>query len=285
MDKLYNSFKEGLNCNEGGNGNLGHVFSEESLKKMSEAKIGVKHTEERNIMKNNMKNKKLKLVVLTGAGISAESGIPTFRDTDGTWDNYNVEDVATITGWYKNPRLVNDFYNERRKQLATIEPNSAHFGLKELEEHFDVQIITQNVDCLHERAGSTKILHLHGELTKVCNEKKKNITFIGYDELKFGDVDKSGNILRPYVVWFGEDVEKLPKAQKMVEGADIVVVIGTSMQVYPAASLVSYKKENSQLYIINPEKDSTGNHYFNCEEINEKATVGVEILKEKLLNR
>ena len=222
--------------------------------------------------------KKKKLVVLTGAGISAESGIPTFRDSDGTWEKYNIEDVATINGWFKNPRLVNDFYNERRLQLATVEPNAAHIGLKELEEIFEVFVVTQNVDDLQERAGSTNILHLHGELTKVCNEKKKNITDIGYTELKFGDEDKDGKLLRPYIVWFGEDVPNITKAEKLVKSADVLVVIGTSMQVYPAAGLVGFKKPSTPMYIINPKKDTTGNQYFNCKEINETATKGVQTL-------
>ena len=170
--------------------------------------------------------KKQKLVILTGAGISAESGISTFRGTDGMWNKYKIEDVASIEGWFRNPRLVNDFYNERRIELATVEPNSAHYGLKDLEEKYDVTIITQNVDDLHERAGSTKIIHLHGELTKVCNEKKKNIKDIGYTELVFGDVDESGNILRPFIVWFGEDVPMISKAQNIVQKADILVIIG-----------------------------------------------------------
>lgn len=226
--------------------------------------------------------KKLKLVVLTGAGISAESGIPTFRDSDGTWNKYNIEDVATIAAWYKNPRLVNDFYNERRVQLASVEPNAAHYGLKDLEEKYDVHIITQNVDDLHKRAGSSNILHLHGELTKVCNENKKNITDIGYSELNFGDEDKDGKLLRPFIVWFGENVPNITKAENTVSTADILVVIGTSMLVYPAANLVSFKKEKSPMYIINPQKDTTDNQYSNCTEINEPATIGVQILKNIL---
>ena len=234
------------------------------------------HTEKR----NNMKKKKI--VVLTGSGISQESGIATFRDAGGTWDQYKVEDVATIEGWYKNPRLVNDFYNERRKELATVEPNAAHFGLKDLEEQFDVQIITQNVDCLHERAGTTKVLHLHGELTKVCNEKKKNITDIGYNELKFGDVDKSGNILRPYIVWFGEDVPLIPKAQKIIEKADILVIIGTSMQVEPAASLYDFAPNKCRIFIIDPDPTSTKGINRRIEYIEKVATEGVDILINEL---
>jgi NAD-dependent deacetylase len=227
--------------------------------------------------------KKQKLVVLTGSGISQESGIETFRDSNGTWEKYNVEDVATMYGWFKNPRMVNDFYNERRIELATVEPNSAHYGLKDLEEKYDVTIITQNVDDLHERAGSTKIIHLHGELTKVCNEKKKNIKDIGYTELVFGDVDESGNILRPFIVWFGEDVPMISKAQNIVQKADILVIIGTSMQVYPAAGLIESVSPLCRVFVIDPNEESIKGVSRRIEYIENVATKGVKILKNELL--
>lgn len=232
-----------------------------------------------------MPTDKLKLVVLTGAGISAESGIKTFRDSDGLWEEYNVNDVATVNGWLKNPQLVLDFYNQRRKQLSVVEPNDAHFILKELEEYFDVQIITQNVDDLHERAGSTKILHLHGELLKICNSKKHNILSVDCNhEVKIGDIDESGSQLRPYIVWFGEDVPNIEIAKEMVKNADIVAIIGTSMQVYPAAGLLYYKKKEIPLYVINPDENKYMKFYFNTIYIQENATKGVNILKDKLLN-
>ena len=179
-----------------------------------------------------------KLVVLTGAGMSAESGIRTFRDSDGLWEEYNVMDVCTPEAWQRDPELVNRFYNERRKQLYEAQPNAGHFGLAELEKDFDVQIITQNIDDLHERAGSTKVLHLHGELKKVRSSRNPNLIYdLDGWELKLGTKAEDGSILRPHIVWFGESVPNIEPAIELVQQADILVIIGTSLAVYPAASL------------------------------------------------
>ena len=186
---------------------------------------------------------KKKIAVLTGAGVSAESGISTFRDSGGLWDNYNVEDVASIEGWYRNPGLVLDFYNTRRKELANAKPNAAHLAIADLEKDCDVTVITQNVDNLHERAGSTRIIHLHGELTKVrpedsCNDRdgfsEAKVFDIGYGEIHLGDLAPDGAQLRPHIVWFGEAVPKIGQAIDAVEAADILLIVGTSLQVYPA---------------------------------------------------
>jgi NAD-dependent deacetylase len=195
---------------------------------------------------------KKKLVVLTGAGISAESGIKTFRDSDGLWEGHNVMDVATPDGWQRNPALVLDFYNKRRKQLHEVLPNLGHEILAELENDFDVHIITQNVDNLHEKAGSTKILHLHGELLKVRSTNNNNYILDWQEDLNFGDFDDQGNQLRPHIVWFGEDVPALEKALQIVEKADILIIIGTSLQVYPAASLMNYANPTIPVYYIDP---------------------------------
>lgn len=221
-----------------------------------------------------------KLVVLTGAGISAESGIKTFRDMGGLWEEYDIMEVASPIGWNKNPELVLKFYNDRRKQLEHCEPNYGHIGLKELEQNFDVHIITQNVDNLHERAGSKKILHLHGELTKVESTKfPQLITDIGYTEIKLGDKCEKGFQLRPHIVWFGEAVPKLEGAIAITQNADIFVVIGTSLNVYPAASLIDYVPKNSQIYLIDPNDVST---YRKVNVIKEKASIGVKKLIEIL---
>ena len=204
---------------------------------------------------------KKKIAVLTGAGVSAESGISTFRDSGGLWDNYNVEDVASIEGWYTNPGLVLDFYNIRRKELATAKPNAAHLAIADLEKDYDVTVITQNVDNLHERAGSTRIIHLHGELTKVrpedsCNDgdgfSEAKVFDIGYGEIHPGDLAPDGAQLRPHIVWFGEAVPKIGQAIDAVEAADILLIVGTSLQVYPAAGLYRYAKADTPIYIIDP---------------------------------
>lgn len=195
---------------------------------------------------------KKKIVILTGAGISAESGIKTFRDMDGLWYEHKVEDVASINGWHKNKQLVLDFYNERRKGLADVQPNSAHYALAELEKDYDVTIITQNVDDLHERAGSTKIIHLHGELTKMCSSRNKELILPYTEDIKVGDKHEDGSQLRPFIVWFGEAVPMIEKAADEVWNADVVVVIGTSLQVYPAAGLLDYLKNGAHLYYIDP---------------------------------
>lgn len=192
-----------------------------------------------------------KLVFLTGAGISAESGIKTFRDAGGLWQGHNVMDVASPQGWRRNKELVLEFYNQRNKQLSEVEPNEGHKIIAELEKLFDVTIITQNVDPLHELAGSSDVLHLHGELTKMCSSIDKEKT-LPYQEIKVGDKHEDGSQLRPYIVWFGEDVPKISEAVKIAETADIFVVVGTSLQVYPAAGLVEYISDECDLYYIDP---------------------------------
>ena len=205
--------------------------------------------------------KKKKIAVLTGAGVSAESGISTFRDSDGLWEKHRVEDVASIEGWYRNPALVLDFYNARRAQLFTVRPNAAHMAIASLEDDFEVTVITQNVDNLHERAGSTRVIHLHGELTKVrpencCNDRdgysEETVFDIGAEPIRIGDLAPNGSQLRPHIVWFGEAVPKIELAIDVVEAADIILIVGTSLQVYPAAGLYRYAKMTSPIYIIDP---------------------------------
>ena len=199
------------------------------------------------------------LVILSGAGMSAESGIKTFRDTGGLWEEYPVEQVATPEGYAKDPALVTRFYNERREQLNTVKPNRGHEILGELEKGFKVTVITQNVDNLHERGGSTHVIHLHGELTKVTSSRDpynpayiKELRPDEYD-VKIGDLAADGTQLRPFIVWFGEPVPKIEEAIKAVEKADIFVIIGTSMNVYPAAGLLIYVPRNAQIYLIDPQ--------------------------------
>jgi NAD-dependent deacetylase len=197
---------------------------------------------------------KLKLVVLTGAGISAESGLKTFRDSDGLWENYRIEDVATPEAWNKNPKLVLDFYRLRHAQCMQALPNEAHMALAELQAHFDVQIITQNIDDLHERAGSKNILHLHGEITKVCSQSVSEHYIVSVDNqyIQIGDKSPKGFQLRPYIVWFGELVPKMDEAIVLAQKADIFLVIGTSLQVYPAAGLTNYAPFEAKKYLIDP---------------------------------
>ena len=229
---------------------------------------------------------KRKLVVLTGAGVSAESGISTFRDSDGLWENYKVEDVASIEGWYRNPALVLDFYNARRSQLFTVRPNAAHEAIASLEKEFEVTVVTQNVDNLHERAGSTRIIHLHGELTKVrpencCNDRdgysEETVFDIGRDEIHIGDMAPNGAQLRPHIVWFGEAVPKIESAIDAVEAADVLLIVGTSLQVYPAAGLYRYARMTTPIYIIDPKdvpvRDGRITH------IKDVATKGMETFK------
>ncbi|MEC4005006.1 NAD-dependent deacylase [Flavobacterium sp. SUN052] len=228
---------------------------------------------------------KKKLVVLTGAGISAESGIKTFRDADGLWEGHNVMDVATPEGWRKNQELVLDFYNQRRKQLHEVKPNLGHKTLADLENDFDVHIITQNVDNLHEKAGSTKVLHLHGELLKVRSTRDENYILDWKTDLKKGDVDPNGFQLRPHIVWFGEDVPALEEALNTVQNADYIAVIGTSMQVYPAAGLIHYGKPNVPIYYIDPNPATITDLANPLEVIPMNATEGVPFLREKLLRK
>jgi len=224
---------------------------------------------------------KKKLVILSGAGMSQESGIRTFRDMDGLWEEYDVNDVATPEAWERNPELVMKFYNDRRKQLYEAEPNVGHRGLVDLEKDFEVQIITQNIDDLHERAGSKKVLHLHGELKKARSSVDESLIYdIDGWELKFGELCAKGSQLRPYIVWFGEAVPNMDVAIPMVESADILVVIGTSLNVYPAAGLLNYVKRGTPIYVIDPERPTV--FIRNVIYIQEKAGKGVEILKEKL---
>ncbi|MBC5836524.1 SIR2 family NAD-dependent protein deacylase [Flavobacterium muglaense] len=225
---------------------------------------------------------KKKLVVLTGAGISAESGIKTFRDSDGLWEGHNVMDVATPEGWHKNPALVLDFYNQRRKQLKEVTPNAAHYILAELELDFDVQIITQNVDDLHERAGSTNVLHLHGELLKVRSTVNPNYILDWTEDLNFGDFDLQQQQLRPHIVWFGEEVPALEKAVELTETADFFAVIGTSLQVYPAAGLIDFTRATTPLYYIDPKPISIKNLRNPLHLIPEIASEGMKQLKNVL---
>lgn len=222
-----------------------------------------------------------KLVILSGAGMSQESGLKTFRDMGGLWEQYRVEDVASIEGWHRNPELVMNFYNERRKQLSETEPNAGHFAVASLEKDFDVQVITQNVDDLHERAGSTKVLHLHGELRKARSTVDPDLVYtLDNWELKFGDKCEKGSQLRPHIVWFGEAVPAFYDAIPMVEAADILVVVGTSMQVYPAAGLANYVRPGVPVFVVDPVRPAF--YMKNVTYIEEKASVGMNILKTKL---
>jgi len=218
-----------------------------------------------------------RLVVLTGAGMSSESGIKTFRDSGGLWEEYEISEVATPEAWLRNRDLVLRFYNERRRQLSGCKPNSGHIGLAQLEKHFDVQIITQNIDDLHERAGSKNILHLHGELTKARSSTDTSLTYdIGYEDIKVGDKCEKGSQLRPHIVWFGEDVPMLDEAVRLTGDADIFVVIGSSLNVYPAAGLINHAPQKSSLWLIDP-NDVTVPVYRKVEVIREKAARGVEL--------
>lgn len=228
-----------------------------------------------------------KLVILSGAGISAESGISTFRDAGGLWDKYPVMQVASIEGYEANPELVINFYNERRKQLLEVQPNQGHILCAELEKYFDVTVVTQNVDNLHERAGSHHIIHLHGELTKVCSSYNPNdpryIRELKPEEfeVKMGDKAGDGSQLRPFIVWFGEAVPEIETAVNYVEKADIFVIIGTSMNVYPAASLLYYVPSNAKIYLIDP-KDVNINTQRPITHIKKGAGEGMKELLERL---
>jgi NAD-dependent deacetylase len=223
-----------------------------------------------------------KIVVLSGAGISAESGLSTFRDSNGLWENYSVEEVASIEGWYRNPKLVLDFYNARRTQLASSEPNDAHKLIAELEQYYEVTVVTQNIDNLHEKGGSHHIIHLHGELTKACSENgKKFVTDIGYRNIEYGQKAADGARLRPFIVWFGEDVPLLDKAIEEVKKAAILIVIGTSLNVYPAAGLIYYAAPSIPIYVIDPKDVQPIDRKVIF--IKEKATSGMKLLQELLL--
>lgn len=226
------------------------------------------------------------LVVLSGAGVSTESGIKTFRDSDGLWENYPVEEVASIEGWYRNPALMLHFYNERRRQIAQAEPNLAHKKIAALEGCFNTTVVTQNIDNLHERAGSKNIIHLHGEVTKVRPENRRadeeGVIDIGYRDINIGDCDKNGVQLRPHIVWFGEEVPMISAAIQAVEQADILLVIGSSLAVYPAAGLVHYTRKDCKIFLIDPKPIHIAG--LNFTQIQKVASVGmgkfIEILRK-----
>jgi len=222
--------------------------------------------------------------VLTGAGISAESGIPTFRDANGLWKQYRMEEISSLEAWRKHPEDVLEFYNMRRRALAQAKPNAAHYALAELEKYFHVYIITQNVDDLHERAGSKNILHLHGELTKARSSWDPDlIVDIGYNDIHLGDKASDGSPLRPHIVWFGEDVPLFPRAVELVQTADIFLIIGTSLVVYPAASLIYYCASDVPIYLIDPKANTMSISRDNVYYIAEQATVGVPRLVKELI--
>ena len=226
---------------------------------------------------------KKNLVVLTGAGISAESGIKTFRDSDGLWEGHNVSDVATPEGWHKNPALVLDFYNQRRRQLRDVQPNPGHLELAALEAYFNVFIITQNVDNLHERAGSTHVLHLHGELLKARSTGNPNYIIDWTGDLNLGSLDQNGHQLRPHIVWFGEEVPALDEALRLTMEADYFVVIGSSLQVYPAAGLIGYSNPDVPVFYVDPKPAPIYNLANPLQVISEPASTGVPLLTEQLL--
>ena len=226
--------------------------------------------------------KKKKIVVFSGAGMSAESGIKTFRDTGGLWEEYKIEDVATFEAWIKNQPLVLDFYNQRRKQVMDAQPNEAHFLVAELQKHFDVQVITQNIDDLHERAGSKKVLHLHGEIMKGRSTAKQELVYeLKHWEIKAGDVCEVGSQLRPHIVWFGEAVPEMDKASELAEKADIFITIGTSLNVYPAANLIHVIEGHIPKFLVDP-GDFNLDYIKNLTIIKATAVEGMKVLSKKL---
>lgn len=225
-----------------------------------------------------------KIAVLTGAGISAESGIKTFRDSNGLWEEHRIEDVASPEGWYRNKELVLDFYNQRRRQLLQCKPNRAHFALAELEAKYDVTIITQNVDDLHERGGSTNIIHLHGELLKARSTFDESLVYEWKEDIKLGDKCARGAQLRPHIVWFGEAVPEIERAVPIVAKADIFIVIGTSMVVYPAAGLINYTGYETPKYLIDPNEVAVP-RIPNLTVIQQTASIGVDLLVKELLSK
>lgn len=223
------------------------------------------------------------LVVLSGAGISAESGLKTFRDADGLWEGHDIMEVASFDGFLRKPTLVLDFYNQRRRQLHEVNPNKAHILLTELETYFNVQIITQNVDDLHERAGSKQVIHLHGELFKAQSLNDASLIYDWKDDIVMGTKNNQNHQLRPHIVWFGEAVPEMDNAIKIVQNADILVIIGTSLQVYPAAGLIDYASKAQEIYYIDQNPATTSHFNKNIHVIAEKATKGLPILVDKLL--
>lgn len=226
-----------------------------------------------------------KIIVLTGAGVSAESGINTFRDADGLWEGHDVMEVATPQGFQKNPELVLNFYNERRRQLFNVLPNEAHKALVLLEKHFDVNIITQNVDDLHERAGSTQVIHLHGELLKARSIHNPHNIIDWKTDMKIGDLSEDGKQLRPHIVWFGEEVPLLEKAASITQTANILIIIGTSMQVYPAASLIHYAPRNTPIFFIDPKPNISQTNFNGLTIIQASAAKGVPVLVSDLIGK
>ncbi|MGM0934075.1 MAG: SIR2 family NAD-dependent protein deacylase [Bacteroidota bacterium] len=221
------------------------------------------------------------MVVLTGAGVSAESGISTFRDADGLWENHDIMEIASPTGWERNQKLVLEFYNKRRRQLLEVEPNPAHLALTKLEKYYDVEIITQNIDDLHERAGSTKVTHLHGELLKARSTFNEDLVMDWKKDIKVGDFCEHNYQLRPHVVWFGEAVPMFEKAAEITAKADILIIIGTSMQVYPAAGLMEFAPRDIPVYFIDPKPNVVPEKQL--EIISERASTGVPQLVDKLI--
>ncbi|MCZ6594271.1 MAG: NAD-dependent deacylase [Bacteroidetes bacterium] len=215
----------------------------------------------------------MKIVILTGAGMSAESGLKTFRDSNGLWEGHDVMEVASPTGFAKDPELVLDFYNQRRRQLLEVEPNRAHLALTTLEKEHEVAIITQNVDDLHERAGSTHVVHLHGELLKVRSTNDESIVIDWRTDLNLGDLCEHNSQLRPHIVWFGEEVPMMDVAIELVQRADIITIVGTSMQVYPAAGLIDYSPQHSHIYFVDPNPTISSTERITV--FAEKATIGV----------
>lgn len=226
-----------------------------------------------------------KIVVFSGAGISAESGISTFRESDGLWENYDVMEVATPEAWERNPKLVLEFYNKRREQVLKAQPNPAHIAIAELQKHFNVQVITQNIDDLHERAGSKNVMHLHGEINKAKSSINEDLIYdITGKDLLWGAKCKLGSQLRPHVVWFGEDVPNIPLAVQHFKEAQIVIVVGTSLSVHPAAGLVYYAKRISQKFLIDP-KSVNVKGIENLTIIQKKASDGIPTLANDLINK
>jgi len=228
---------------------------------------------------------KQKIVVLTGAGMSADSGIKTFRDAGGLWEGHDVMEVASPQGFRSNPALVLDFYNQRRQQLKEVLPNEGHTSLVQLETYFDVNIITQNVDDLHERAGSSNVLHLHGELLKVRSTKYEHEIYEWQKDLFIGDTCSKGHQLRPHIVWFGEEVPLLEEAAAITSIANIIIIIGTSLQVYPAAGLMYYAAPETPIYFIDPKPTISKSPEWDLHIIPKSAAIGVPILVQDLLHR
>ncbi|BDD10154.1 NAD-dependent protein deacylase [Fulvitalea axinellae] len=223
-----------------------------------------------------------KLVVLTGAGISAESGIPTFRASDGLWEGHDVMEVASPEGWARNPELVLNFYNERRKAAREAEPNDGHLYLKKLEELFDVTVVTQNVDNLHEKAGSSNVIHLHGSLFESRSEADESLVYPSEDVVELGDTCERGHQLRPNIVWFGEAVPMMEKAIEEASRADVFLVVGTSLQVYPAAGLVDYVPHDCEIYHVDPKSETNARVPSRVRMIREKASLGVKMVYQEL---